>query len=218
MTYKTILPFALLLGSLTWGQKPTSPSQSEALNELERAPTTADKPATGSGPKEDDQKSKGTFFSPRPLAAAAAQQKNTEKPANDPLSQVAAGGPTQPVVPATALSNDQILLQDRTVFVISNSFFVKKEELETGLIQRKELSDWGFHVVQDRKNADLILSVRRAPFQNNFPFTFTDRVSGIVVLGGTVNSLFGTVPGKIAGRLVDRITEINKKAEKSQIH
>jgi hypothetical protein len=201
MTYKTILPLALLLGSLTWGQKPTSPSPSEALNELESAPTTADKPATNSGPKEDAQKSTGT----------PAQQRKTEKPANDPLTQVAAGGPTQPVVPATALSNDQILLQDRTIFVISNSFFVKKEELESGLVGRKELSDLGFHVVQDRKNADLILSVRRAPFQNNFPFTLTDRASGIVVLGGTVNSLFGTVPGKIAGRLADKMKEMNKK-------
>lgn len=201
MSYKTILPFALLLGTLTWGQKPTSPSQSEALNELESAPTAADKPATASAPKEDAQQSKET----------PAQPKKTEKSATDPLSQVTAGGPSQPVVPATALSNDQLLLQDRTIYVISGSFFVKKEELESGLVGRKELSDWGFHVVQDRKNADLILSVRRAPFQNNFPFTFTDRASGIVVLGGTVNSLFGTVPGKIAGRLVDKLKEINKK-------
>lgn len=211
MTCKTILPLVLLLGSLTWGQKATSPSQSEALNQLESAPVTTDKPATGPAPKEDAQKSKGTFFSPRPLAAAAAQQKTTEKPGSDPLSQVAAGGPTQAVVPATTLSNDQLLLQDKTIFVISNSFFVKKEQLETGLIQRKELNDWGFHVIQDRQSADLILSVRRAPFQNNFPFTFTDRASGIVVLGGTVNSLFGTVPGKIAGRLADRMKEIKKK-------
>lgn len=201
MTYKTILPFALLLSSLTWGQKPTSPSQNEALTQLETASATTDKPAANSTPKEDAQKSK----------EIPAQQKKTEKPANDPLSQVAASVPTQPVVPATALSNDQILLQDRTIYVISGSFFVKKEELESGLVGRKELSDLGFHVVQDRKNADLILSVRRAPFQNNFPFTFTDRVSGIVVLGGTVNSLFGTVPGKIAGRLADRMKEINKK-------
>lgn len=201
MTYKAILPFALLLGSLTWGQKPTSPSQSEALTQLETASATTDKPAANSAPKEDAQKSK----------EVPAQPKKTEKPANDPLSQVAASVPTQPVVPATALSNEQLLLQDRTIYVISGSFFVKQEELESGLVGHKELSDMGFHVVQDRKNADLILSVRRAPFQNNFPFTFTDRVSGIVVLGGTVNSLFGTVPGKIAGRLADRMKEINKK-------
>jgi hypothetical protein len=201
MTKKTILPFALLLSSLTWGQKPASPSQSEALNQLESASATTEKPATISTPKDDAQKSK----------ESPEQQKKTQKPASDPLSQVAANVSAQPIVPATALSNDQLLLQDRTIYVISNSFFVKKEQLETGLIQRKELSDWGFHVVQDPKSADLILSVRRAPFQNNFPFTFTDRASGIVVLGGTVNSLFGTVPGKIAGRLADRIKEINKK-------
>jgi hypothetical protein len=115
------------------------------------------------------------------------------------------------VLPATALSNDQLLAQARTIFVKSNSFFVKKEQLERGLLQRKELNDLGLHVVDEENQADLILTVRRAPFQNNFPFTFTDRVSGIVVMGGTVNSLFGTVPGKIAGRLADRLKEVDKK-------
>ena len=39
----------------------------------------------------------------------------------------------------------------------------------------------------------------RAKFQNNFPFTVTHRATRIVVYGGEVNSLIGTVPwnGKV---------------------
>ena len=200
MSYKAIIPLAVLIGS--WGIAQQQPlSQNELVKELESAPP-AQSTTTPPAKNADAQKNK----------EAQGQQKKLEKiSGNSLLSDVATTVPTQPVLPATALSNDQLLSQARTIFVKSNSFFVKKEQLERGLLQRKELNDWGLHVVQDEKQADLVLTVRRAPFQNNFPFTFTDRVSGIVVMGGTVNSLFGTVPGKIAGRLTDKLKEVYKK-------
>jgi hypothetical protein len=200
MSCKTFLPLILLLGSLGLAQQRPL-SQSEAINQMESAPPTQTTTTTPAK-KEDAQKTK----------EAPGQQRKVEKTGgNSLLSDVATTLPSQTVLPARALSNDQLLVQAKTIFVTSNSFFVKKEQLERGLLQRKELNEWGFHVVQDEKQADLILSVRRAAFQNNFPFTFTDRVSGIVVMGGTVNSLFGTVPGKIAGRLADRLKDAYKK-------
>lgn len=199
MSRKAMIPLMVLIGS--WGVAQQRPlSQNEAIKELESTPpaqsTTTPPAKTG-----DAQKSK----------EATGQQKKSEKTSNSPLNDVATAVPSQPVLPATALTNDQLLAQAKTIFVKSNSFFVKKEQLERGLLQRKELNDLGLHVVDEETQADLILTVRRAPFQNNFPFTFTDRVSGIVVMGGTVNSLFGTVPGKIAGRLADRLKEVYKK-------
>ena len=156
-----------------------------------------------------------------PTASSAdkvtAKEKETPppKPADNPSKDATLGSITstalnQRVTPATALTNDALLARGKTIYVVTHSFFVKKEELERGLIDRKELADWGFHVVEDEKHADFVLSVKRAPFQNNFPFTLTDRASGIVLLGGTVNSLFGTVPGKIAGRLADKFKEVYK--------
>ena len=112
-------------------------------------------------------------------------------------------------MPATP-SNNEVLARAKKIFVISETFYVKKEQLESGLINRKELAGWGIQVVDSEKAADLILRVKRAPFQSNFPFTFTDRESKIVVLGGTVSSHFGTVPGRIADRLADRLKEIHK--------
>ncbi|HEY6252703.1 MAG TPA: hypothetical protein VI685_22330, partial [Candidatus Angelobacter sp.] len=192
MYRKFIVPLVLLVGSQGFTQSTaTSPSRREVINQLETATPTAptvparktNEPASTTPPK----------INPNPDPA---------------LGAIAAEGLNQRVAPATVLSNNDLLARGKTIFVITDSFFVKKEQLERGLLDRKELGDWGLHVVQTRENADLVLKVRRAPFQNNFPFTITDRVSGIVVMGGTVNSLFGTVPGKIAARLAEKLKEI----------
>lgn len=198
MYKKFSMTFLLLVGSLTWGQSaPSSPSQKELLNELEAAtPTAHPSPA-----KENK--------------SATEQKPQTVRSPDLSLGTIAGGGLSTNVAPATVLSNDELLLRGKTIYVVSESFFVKKEQLERGLINRKELGDWGIHVVNLPLSADLVLHVRRAPFQNNFPFTFTDRVSGIVVMGGTVNSLFGTVPGKIAGRLAEKLKEIRTQSARS---
>jgi hypothetical protein len=94
--------------------------------------------------------------------------------------------------------------------VITNSVYVKKEQLESGLINRKDLTAWGIQVVKSQEDADLVLTVERAPFRSRFPFTFTDRQTGIVVFGGSVQSIGGTVGGRIADRLADRLKEIYK--------
>lgn len=196
MCSKSILPLVLLATS-GWAQvTSTSPSRKELINQLETATSNS---TAQPGPAL--RTSEPTTSQPPKI-----------NPAPDPaLGVIAAEGLSQRVAPATALSNNDLLLRGKTIYVMTDSFFVKKEQLERGLINRKELGDWGLHVVQTAQNADLVLKVRRAPFQNNFPFTITDRVSGIVVMGGTVNSLFGTVPGKIAARLAERLKEIGEK-------
>jgi hypothetical protein len=194
MSHKRIL-MLLLVTAMSFAQSsPTSPSKKELINELETA-VPAVQPAATKKTSEP--------------GSAPPRINSTPDPA---LGAIAATGLNQRVAPATVLSNNELLARGKTIFVITDSFFVKKEQLERGLINRKELGDWGIHVVQSPENADLVLKVRRAPFQNNFPFTITDRVSGIVVMGGTVNSLFGTVPGKIAARLAEKLKEIGKSS------
>jgi hypothetical protein len=111
---------------------------------------------------------------------------------------------------ASPQSADELLAQAKTIYVVSHSFYVKREQLEASLIHSSDLAAKSIEVVESEREADLVLTVQRAPFQNNFPFTFTDRRSGIVVMGGTVNSFFGTVSGRIAGRLVDKLKDIRK--------
>jgi hypothetical protein len=102
----------------------------------------------------------------------------------------------------------ELMAKDKVFFVTSDTFYVKKEELEKGLLNREEFSKWGLQVTKNEGNADVVLLVNRAPFQNFFPYTVTDRATGIVIMGGEVNSLFGTVPGKIAGEIADKLRPI----------
>jgi hypothetical protein len=104
-----------------------------------------------------------------------------------------------------AASTKDLLSKDKVFFVESKTYYVKKEEIEKGLLKRKEFEKWGLQVTQLRDQADLVLLVKRAAFQNNFPYTVTDRRTGVVVLAGEVNSLGGTVPGKIAGQIMDKL-------------
>ena len=109
--------------------------------------------------------------------------------------------------PVPNLKKD-LMARDKIFYVCSDTFYVKKEELEKGLLNRKEFDAWGLMVSKNEHDADAVLFVRRAPFQNNFPYTVTDRQSGIVIMGGEVNSLGGTVPGKIAADIVDKLKPI----------
>lgn len=201
MSCKSILPLFLLTACWGLGQS-TAPSFSnkEVLRGLESSvPVSQPTPIQEANP---------------PTTATPTPQPN-HKP-DSSLATIANSGVEAHVAPATVLSNNELLLRGKTIYVETDSFFVKKEQLERGLVNRKELGEWGIHVVNSPFQADLVLKVRRAPFQNNFPFTFTDRVSGIVVMGGTVNSLFGTVPGKIAARLAEKLQEIKEEEQKKR--
>lgn len=105
-------------------------------------------------------------------------------------------------------STKELLSKDKVFYVESGTYFVKKEEIEKGLLKRKEFEKWGLQITQLRNEADLVLLVKRAAFQNNFPYTVTDRRTGTVILGGEVNSLGGTVPGKIASQIVEKLKKV----------
>ena len=126
------------------------------------------------------------------------QEASTASPSSPPPAAQAASAP----------SKKDLMARDKIFYVCSDTFYVQKEEVERGLLNRKEFNEWGLMVSKNEHSADAILFVRRAPFQNNFPYTVTDRQSGIVIMGGEVNSLGGTVPGKIAADIVDRLKPI----------
>ncbi|HTD21217.1 MAG TPA: hypothetical protein VK738_01040 [Terriglobales bacterium] len=134
---------------------------------------------------------------------AFSQESSTVQPSSPPATSSTSSPPS----PAP-LSKKDLMARDKIFFVTSDTFYVKKEELEKGLLNREEFEKWGLLVTHNQRDADAILYVRRAAFQNNFPYTVTDRQTGIVIMGGEVNSLFGTVPGKIAGDIVNKLRPI----------
>lgn len=120
----------------------------------------------------------------------------------------ALSGFAQPV--SESPSSQQLANKARVVFVESDTYFMKQTELEKALLGRSKFQEWGMQVTRGKEDADLIISVVRAPFQNNFPYTVTDRSSGRVLFGGEVNSLFGTVYDKIADDFVGKLRDVRE--------
>ena len=137
--------------------------------------------------------------------------KGQKKPdADSGLGPITSTGLNQNVASAADLSTNELLARSRSIFVISDTVFVKKEDMEKYLLRQKELEDYRMHVVQSQKDADLVLRIKRIPFTNNFPYSITDRVSSIVLMQGEINAFPSKVPGKIAEALAEKLTAANK--------
>ena len=104
-----------------------------------------------------------------------------------------------------------VFANTKTIFIDSKTHFVKQPELEKALLKHKEFDDWGLELTRDMHNADVILEVRRAAFQNNFPYSVIDRRTKVVLAAGEVNSLGGTVYGKIAEQFIAKLKAAREK-------
>jgi len=107
--------------------------------------------------------------------------------------------------PAT---NRELLAKGKVFFIKSDTYYVKKEEIEKGLLKNEDLDRLGVQVTENENEADFVLKVKRAAFQNNFPYTVTDRYTGRIIMAGEPNSFGGTVPGKIAADIARKLKRI----------
>ncbi len=108
---------------------------------------------------------------------------------------------TQPRIP----DNKELVTRARSLYVVSNTFYMKRENLESSLLGRKEFKAWDLQITADARRADLWVRVRRVPFTNHFTYTVTDRETETVVMAGKVDSLAGTVYGLIADEIVHKM-------------
>ena len=108
---------------------------------------------------------------------------------------------TRPRIP----DNKELVTRARSLYVVSNTFYMKRENLESSLLGRKEFKAWDLQITADARRADLWVRVRRVPFTNHFTYTVTDRETETVVMAGKVDSLAGTVYGLIADEIVHKM-------------
>jgi hypothetical protein len=101
--------------------------------------------------------------------------------------------------------NKELVSRARSVHVISESDFLKHEELESSLLGRNEFIAWDMQITARPEQADLIIRVHRKLFTNHFIYTVTDRATDTVVMAGKVDSLAGTVYGLIADEIVHKM-------------
>jgi hypothetical protein len=210
MHRKSIFTLLLLAGSAALGQQtPASPSSDEVIKTPEAA--TLSSAAGRQDPVKEEQVTSSPNAQPNP--GGQGKQDVGKQEVDSRLAPIDSRSLKTRAAPAKLPSNEDLLAKGKTIFVVSNTYFVKKEQMERGLLNRKELQAWGFRLVENKDRADLILQVERAPFQNNFPFTITDRVSNVVVVAGEVNSLFGNVPDKISAQVVEKLKGVYKEAK-----
>ena len=102
-------------------------------------------------------------------------------------------------------TNKELVSRAQTVYVESETFYMKRENLESSLLGRAEFKAWEMQITNRRQLADLVVHVRRVPFTNHFTYTVTDARTGTIVMAGKVDSLAGTVYGLIADEIVHKM-------------
>ena len=98
----------------------------------------------------------------------------------------------------------ELLASARTIYIKSNSVWVKRKSIEDALMKKKGFLELGYAIVKDLSEADLKLEVDHTALTLRYPFTVTHMKSQIVVASGTVISLriLNDVPGDTAGSFV----------------
>jgi hypothetical protein len=95
------------------------------------------------------------------------------------------------------------------IYVHSRTMFLKAATLEAAFHQRKEFLNSGYVFTTAEVDADVIIQIDRAPFTTEFPYSIIDPRTHLVIGSGKVNSLGGTVAGKISSGFIKQIPAIN---------
>ena len=100
-----------------------------------------------------------------------------------------------------------ILRRARFVYVDTDSFFVKRQEVEDSLLKRKEFKAWGMVVTRNFGEADLVIQVGRKAFTRRFTFSVVDPRTNEVLASGKMRSvLFGRkISNKVAEQFANRV-------------
>jgi hypothetical protein len=106
--------------------------------------------------------------------------------------------------------NKELVTKAKSFYVYSDTFFMKREQLESSLLGRPEFKAWNLQVSGNEERADMIIHVQRIPFTNHFTYTVTASATDTIVMAGEVDSLAGTVYGLIAEEIVQKMKAIRE--------
>jgi hypothetical protein len=110
----------------------------------------------------------------------------------------------------------EALRSARTIFIMTRTVHFKPDDLAGQLLKKPEFTQMGLTVTKDRNAADLIMEVDRITFSTEFPYVIVDPKNRTVVASGQVNSLFGTVPAKIANMFMKQIKQARASTASSR--
>ncbi|MBZ5505646.1 MAG: hypothetical protein LAO78_09170 [Acidobacteriia bacterium] len=101
--------------------------------------------------------------------------------------------------------NRELVSRARSFYVQSDTFYMKREALASSLLGQAEFKAWNLQITGREELADMVVRVKRVPFSNHFSYTVTDRATDTIVMAGKVDSLRGTVYGRVAKEIVEKM-------------
>jgi hypothetical protein len=104
--------------------------------------------------------------------------------------------------------NKELVSKARSFYVVTDTFYMKREALESSLLGQAEFKAWDLQITGREELADMVVRVDRVPFSNHFSYTVTDRLTDTIVMAGKVDSLGGTVYGQIAKEIVEKMVRL----------
>ena len=122
-----------------------------------------------------------------------------------------AGAQTSPQTAASHAGPDDALRSARAIFIRTKSVYFKPSTLEHALLQHDELRQWGLSVTRNEADADLIIEVGRKVFTTSFVYSVIVPQTQTVVASGRVNSIGGTVEGKITHSLMNKLRAAHQR-------
>jgi hypothetical protein len=125
-----------------------------------------------------------------------------------PLTSVSAGNYSQSEAPRH--SPNEVLRSAQTIFIRSKSVYFKASTLENSLLQQDEFQQWGLVITREESDADLIIEVGRKVFTTSFIYSVIDPRNKRVVASGRVNSIGGTVEGKITDSFMKKMRSVRQ--------
>src|SRR5262249_3728130 len=103
--------------------------------------------------------------------------------------------------------NKTLVSKAHSLYVQSDTFYMKRERLEGCLLKSPEFKAWNLQLTTSRNSADLLVEVRRIVFTNHFTYTVPDRNTEIIVMAGKIDSLEGTVYQLISDSIIHTMKE-----------
>jgi hypothetical protein len=94
----------------------------------------------------------------------------------------------------------------RKVFVRSKALLVKASVVEDKLMKRSEFAQMSLVLTRDPADADIILELRH-DILTKYVYSAVDAHTQVVLAGGKVSSLGGTVAGKVAKRFLKQLAQ-----------
>ena len=126
----------------------------------------------------------------------------------------------EPADPPISNSSSAIAIEQSTtvsyvkrVYVHSKTNFLKAETLEAAFRKHNEFLKSGYLFTTNSLDADVVIEIDRAPFTTEFPYSIVDPRTHLVIGSGKVNSIGGTVAGKISSGFIEQIPAINAAIE-----